>query len=229
VIKMPSYKKHVLFSLIIALPFVHDIFYLSLAVIGASMIDMDHHIRKKDLIMLAALGIILTIALYILKLPFLIGVSLIIMAFIFYLSKHRGFVHSIPGILILSFLLAFSIIGIYALFHGFNINEKISLIVISVILGVIALNKKLLLPFFILVPAGIIITKNPDLNLFYAFLAILIGSLSHILLDLFTPSGIRLFNPLSSKKFNNGFGTALFILWVFLAFIYVFKLNNMIF
>ena len=226
---MPSYKKHVLFSLIIALPFVHDIFYLSLAVIGASMIDMDHHIRKKDLIMLTALGIILTIALYILKLSFLIGVSLIIMAVIFYLSKHRGFVHSIPGILILSFLLAFSIIGIYALFHGFNINEKISLIVISVILGVIALNKKLLLPFFVLVPVGIIITKNPDLNLFYAFLAILIGSLSHILLDLFTPSGIRLFNPLSSKKFKKSFGVVLFILWGFLAFIYVFKLNTMIF
>jgi len=226
---MPSYKKHAIFSLIIALPFVHDIFYLSLALIGASMIDMDHHIRKNDLILLAVLGILLTFSLYILKLPFLIGISLIIMAFIFYLSKHRGFVHSIWGVMTLSFLLAFSIIGIYTLLHGFNIDEKISLIVISVILGIIALNKKFLLPFFILVPAGIIITENTDLNMLYVFLAILIGSLSHILLDLFTPSGIRLLNPASSKKFKKRSGAVLFILWAFLAFIYVFKLNSTVF
>ena len=226
---MPSYKKHALFSLIIAVPFIHDIFYLSLALIGASMIDMDHHIRKNDLILLTVLGVLLTFSLYILKLPFLIGISLIIMAFIFYLSKHRGFVHSIWGVLTLSFLLAFSVIGIYALLHGFNLDEKISLIVISVILGIIALNKKFLLPFFIIVPVGIIITKNTDLNMLYVFLAILIGSLSHIVLDLFTPSGIRLFNPMSSKKFKKSFGVVLFVLWVFLAFIYVFKLNSTVF
>ena len=226
---MPSYKKHALFSLIIAVPFIHDIFYLSLALIGASMIDMDHHIRKNDLILLAVLGVLLTFSLYILKLPFLIGISLIIMAFIFYLSKHRGFVHSIWGVLTLSFLLAFSTIGIYALLHGFNINEKISLIVISIILGIIALNKKFLLPFFILVPVGIIITKNTDLNMLYVFLAILLGSLSHILLDLFTPSGIRLLNPVSSKKFKKSSGAVLFILWAFLVFIYVFKLNSTVF
>ena len=226
---MPSYKKHALFSLIIAVPFVHDIFYLSLALIGASMIDMDHHIRKNDLILLAVLGVLLTFSLYILKLPFLIGISLIMMAFIFYLSKHRGFVHSIWGVMTLSFLLAFSTIGIYALLHGFSIDEKVCLIVISIILGIIALNKKFLLPFFILVPVGIIITKNTDLNMLYVFLAILIGSLSHILLDLFTPSGIRLLNPVSSKKFKKSSGAVLFILWAFLVFIYVFKLNSTVF
>lgn len=226
---MPSYKKHALFSLIIALPFIHDVFYLSLALIGASIIDMDHHVRKNDLIILAVLGIILAFAFYMLKLPFLIGISLIVMAIIFYLSKHRGFVHSIFGIVILSFLFAFSILGIYALFHGFNINEKISLIVISVILGIIALNKKILLPFFVLVPVGIILTPDSNLSLLYIFLALLIGSSSHMLLDLFTPSGIKLFNPLSLRKSKKGFGIVLFILWAVLAFIYVFKLNSTIF
>jgi len=226
---MPSYKKHVLFSLIVAIPFIHDVFYLSLAVIGASIIDMDHHVRKNDLIILAALGILLSLTFYILKLPFLIGISLIIVTIIFYLSKHRGFVHSIYGILVLSFLLAFSILGIYTLLHGFKISEKISLIAISVILGAVALNKKLLLPFFIIVPVGIIITTNPNLSLFYTFLAVLIGSLSHIILDLFTPSGIKLFNPVSSRKFKKGSGVVLFFLWGILAFIYVFKLNGALF
>ncbi len=226
---MPSYKKHVLFSLIIAIPFIHDVFYLSLAVIGASIIDMDHHIRKNDLIILAVLGILLSFTFYILKLPYLIGISLIVMAVIFYLSKHRGFVHSISGILIMSFLLAFSILGIYALLHGFNITEKVNLIVISIVLGIIAVNKKILLPFFILVPVGIILTPNPNLSLLYIFSALLIGSLSHILLDLFTPSGIKLFSPLSSRKFKKDFGIPLFILWGFSAFIYVFELKGAIF
>jgi len=226
---MPSYKKHALFSLIIALPFIHDVFYLSLAVIGASIIDMDHHVRQNDLIILVVLGILLALTFFMLKLPFLIGTSLVVMATIFYLSKHRGFVHSIFGTLVLSFLLAFSILGIYALFYGFNIDTKISLSVISVVLGIIALNKKILLPFFVLVPVGIILTAVPSLSLFYVFLALLIGSLSHILLDLFTPSGIKLFNPLSSRKFKKSFGIVLFIAWALLAFIYVFKFNNTIF
>lgn len=226
---MPSYKKHVLFSLIIALPFIHDVFYLSLAVIGASIVDMDHHVRKKDLIMMTTLGILSSIILYALKLPFLIGISLITMAVIFYLSKHRGFVHSILGILVLSSLLTFFSLGFYTLLNGFNIDKNVILIVTSVILGIIVLNKKIMLPFFILVPIGIILTNNTNLSPYYIFLAILIGSLSHIMLDIFTPSGIKLFSPLSSRKFKKGFGSILFILWGFLAFVSVFKFGNILF
>ncbi|MGZ7209986.1 MAG: metal-dependent hydrolase, partial [Methanobacterium sp.] len=101
---MPSYKTHALFSIIIALPFIHDVFYLGVAVIGASIIDMDHHVKKNNLIIMAIFGIISSFILYILKLPFLFGISLIIMAFIFYISNHRGFTHSIFGVPLLSFL-----------------------------------------------------------------------------------------------------------------------------
>ena len=219
---MPSYKKHALFSLIIALPFFQDIFCLSLAVIGASIIDMDHHVKKNNLILLAVFGILISIILYILKIPFLIGISLIVMALIFYLSKHRGFSHSLFGTLVLSFLLSFFILGFYALFYGF-INSKLFTIIISFILGIIVLNKKILLPFIILSSVGIIIAPDSNLNFYYVFLALLLGSLSHVLLDLFTPMGIELFNPLSSRKFKKGFGSLLFILWAFSAFIFVFK------
>lgn len=222
---MPSYKKHILFSIIIALPFIQDVFYLSLAVIGASIMDMDHHVKKKNLIIMAIFGILLSITLYMLKLSYLIGISLIVMVLIFYLSKHRGFVHSMWGILILSSLLAFFIFGFYALFNGFNIDKKIILVVISVILGIIALNKKILLPFFILVSIGIILTHNQNLSVYYTFLAILLGCLSHIMLDLFTPSGIRLFNPLSSRKFKKSLGIGLFALWILIAFISALNLS----
>jgi len=226
---MPSYQKHTLFSIIIALPFFHDVFYLSLAVIGASMIDMDHHVKKKNLMLMTIFGLLLSIMLYFLKMPFIIGISLIIMSIIFYTSKHRGFTHSIPGILILSFLFTFFILGIYTIFYEFNINNKIPLICISLILGTIVLNKKLLLPFFTLVSAGIIISPNTDLNIYYTFLAILLGFLSHLILDLFTPSGIKLFNPLSSRNFQKGFGAVLIVLWGLIAFIFIFKHKYVLF
>lgn len=211
---MPSYQKHALFSLIIALPFFHDAFYLSLAVIGASIIDMDHHVKKNNLILMIISGIILSSALYFLKMPFLIGIVLIAMAIIFYISKHRGFVHSIFGVIVLSFLLAFFVLGSYDLFNGFEINHKIPLILTSVILGFIVLNKKLLLPFFVLVSAGITISSSINLNILHSFLAVFLGAMSHIILDLFTPSGISLFNPVSSKKFKKSTGAILFILWL---------------
>jgi len=224
---MPSYKKHALFSLIIALPFFQDVFYLSLALIGASIIDMDHHVKKDNLILMVASGIILSLLLYFLNLPFLIGIALIAMAIIFHLSNHRGFTHSIPGVIILSFLLAFFVLGSYNLFNGFGINNKIPLIIISIILGVIVLNKKLILPFVILASAGIIIGPNINLNIQYAFLALFLGAISHIMLDLFTPSGISLFNPISSKKFKKSAGIVLFILWLIPSFILVFQYIKM--
>jgi len=219
---MPSYKKHALFSIIIALPFIHDVFYLSLAVIGASIIDMDHHVKKNNIIIMAVFGILLCLTLYMLNLPFLVGISLIAMSFIFYISKHRGFTHSFFGAVLLSFLLAFFVIGLNSLFNGFNIETKVSLILISLILGIIILNKRILLPFLILVIIGIIL-MNTIINPYYTFLAILLGCMSHIILDLFTPSGIRLLNPLSSKKFKKTIGIILFILWALCAFIFNFK------
>ncbi|MGF7117037.1 metal-dependent hydrolase [Methanobacterium oryzae] len=225
---MPSYKKHALFALIIALPFFQDAFYLSLAVIGASIIDMDHHVKKNNLIIMAVFGILISLILYILQIPFLIGISLIGMVLIFHLSKHRGFSHSLCGAFVLSFLLSFFVLGFYNLFNGFNIDSRILTITISFILGIIVLNKKILLPFIILTSLGIIIAPTSNLSFYYTFLAILAGSLSHMLLDLFTPRGIELLNPLSSRKFKKGFGSVLFILWAFSAFIFIFGYGNII-
>ncbi len=226
---MSSYQKHILFSIIIALPFIHDIFYLSLAVIGASMIDIDHHLRKKNLIILVVSGILMTIILYFLKLPFLVGLSLITASIIFYVSKHRGFVHSILGILTLSILFTFVVLGFYNLSNGFNINLKTFLVIVSVILGIIILNKKIVIPFCILVIIGIIFNSNMSLNIIYVFFAFLIGGFSHIVLDLFTSSGIRLFDPISSRKYKKIAGINLFMLWVICVFLYNFSFNNLIF
>lgn len=220
---MPSYNKHALFSIIIALPFFQDVFYLSLAVIGASIIDMDHHVKNKSLNLMAISGILLSLMLYMLKFPFLFGVSLITMAFIFYISPHRGFTHSIFGISLLSFLLALSISGLISLFGVFDLTNKLTLLLITIILGIIILNRKIILPFLIIAATGIIFMHNNIISQYYIFFAIFLGCLSHIMLDLFTPSGIKPLNPLFAKKFGRTLGIALLIFWIFGAIIVNFK------
>ncbi|MGB9936614.1 MAG: metal-dependent hydrolase [Methanobacterium sp.] len=220
---MPSYKKHILFSIILAIPFIQDVFYLSLAVIGASIIDMDHHVKKNNLIIMAIFGVILSIAFYIFNLPFYIGFSLIAMSFIFYISNHRGFSHSIFGTLTLSILLSFFVLSLYPLINKLNVDPKLSIILILIILSIIILNKKILLIFLVLSTIGIILLPFTNITPYFTFLAILMGCISHIILDLFTPSGIRVLNPISRKKFKKGLGAFLFILWVFGVFIVYFK------
>jgi inner membrane protein len=87
---MPSYKEHVIASIIMVFPFFPEIFYIALAVVGASIMDMDHKVNQKNLTILGLLGIILALILYILKFPYLIGILITLMALLFYLSEHRG-------------------------------------------------------------------------------------------------------------------------------------------
>lgn len=224
---MPSYKKHVLFSMIMAFPFFPDVFYLSLAVLGASIIDMDHDVNRKNLAIMALIGLVITLTLYILKLPFLIGIILVALALIFYISKHRGFMHSFMGITLITCFLSIFVLGSHILLQDFKIGLKISLIVISLILGFIILNKKLMPLYSFLVIVGIILTPSLVLNTYYVIGALFLGCLSHIMLDIFTPSGVELLNPFSSKKYRKGWGMFLFGMWVvsMLTAVFVYKVG----
>jgi inner membrane protein len=210
---MPSYKKHLLFSLVLALPFFPDVFYLSLAVVGASIVDLDHRVKEKNLMIMALSGVLLAGTLYLLKLPFLLGIILISMALIFYVSKHRGFLHSIFGITLITAFLTILVMGVYLLLQDFSVGLKISLAVISIFLGILVLNKKLLPLYGILVLIGIILTPSSIFNPFHVFGALFLGGLSHLILDLFTPSGVGLLNPLSARRFKKVGGIVLMVIW----------------
>lgn len=219
---MPSYKKHVLFSLIMALPFFPDVFYLSLAVIGASIIDFDHPVKKNNLMIMILFGILLCLILYLLNLPIILGVILIALALIFYISKHRGFMHSIFGIIIITIFLTIFIVGSYLLFIDFSQNLKIFLIVISLLLGFMVLNRNLLIPYSFLLLIGIILKNSLVLNPYYIFGALFLGGISHIILDLFTPSGVSILNPLSLKRYKKALGIILMIFWTLVAVLMTF-------
>ena len=138
---MPSYKEHVLVSIIMVFPFFPEIFYIALAVIGASIMDMDHKVNQKNITILGLLGVILALILYILNFPYLIGVLIALMALLFYISEHRGFMHSVFGIIFITGCVSFFVLGAHSLLLEFT-SLKVSLIIISLILGIVILNKK---------------------------------------------------------------------------------------
>ena len=195
------------------LPFFQDVFYIALAVIGASMIDMDHHVNQKNITILGLLGIILALILYILHLPYLVGILIALMAFLFYLSEHRGFMHSILGIIFISACIAFFVLRAFVMITDYGLSLKIALIIISLILGIVILNKKIVPIYAFLIIIGLIFTSNQAFNIYYVLLALFLGSLSHIILDLFTKSGVELLNPISSAKFHKLAGFTLLGIW----------------
>jgi inner membrane protein len=210
---MPSYKEHVLVSLIMIFPFFPEVFYIALAVIGASIIDMDHKVNRKNIIILGLLGVILALILYILKLPYLVGVLISLMALLFFISEHRGFMHSIIGIIFISVCISFFVLGAYTLLTDYNIPLKISLIIILLMLGIVILNKKIIPVFAFLIIVGLIFSSQIGFNIYNVVLAVFLGCLSHIVLDLFTPSGVQLLNPFSAEKFKKGAGLTILCIW----------------
>lgn len=210
---MPSYKEHVLVSIIMIFPFFPEVFYIALAVIGASIIDLDHKVNRKNIIILGLLGVIFALILYILKLPYLVGVLISLMALLFFISEHRGFMHSIIGIIFISGCISFFVLGAYTLLSDYNLQLKISLIIISLVLGIVILNKKIIPVYAFLIILGLIFSSNIGFNIYNVVLAVFLGCLSHIILDLFTPSGVQLLNPFSSEKFKKGAGLTLLGIW----------------
>jgi inner membrane protein len=211
---MPSYKEHVLAAIIMVFPFFQDVFYIALAVIGASMIDMDHHVNQKNITIVGLLGIILALILYILHLPYLVGILIAVMALLFYLSEHRGFMHSLLGIIFISACVGFFVLGAYTLMTDYGISLKITLIVISLILGIVILNKKLVPIYAFIIILALLFTSNQVFNTYYVFIALLIGAISHLILDLFTKAGVELLSPITSQKFHKLAGFTLLGLYL---------------
>jgi inner membrane protein len=221
---MPSYKKHILVSLIMVLPFFPEVFYLSLAVIATSLIDLDRKLLNKNLVIMVLGGVLVALILYLFKLPYILGIILVLLALVFYVSKHRGLAHSIFGIIAITVLLTFLVMGSYWLLVNYT-DMKIIFLVILLILGFMVLNEKLIVPYSVLVIIGIILSPGLSLNLYYILGAVFLGCFSHVTLDLFTPTGVTLFSPLSSGRYHKKMGMLFLILWILSAlgyFIYLY-------
>lgn len=215
---MPSYKNHLLFSLLIAIvvtaPFFPNVFYLSLALIGASIVDLDHPLRNSNLLLLGLFGIILVLTLYILQKSILLGLILILLSLIFFVSTHRGFMHSLLGVSIIATLLTMFTYGAFQFLITFSVPTAPALAIIAVFLGIMILNKQIM-PFYVILSfLGIFLISKSFFNIYYVFFSFVLGLMSHILLDMSTGHGVALFAPLYSKKFGKKMLILLISLWM---------------
>ncbi|MDI6702540.1 metal-dependent hydrolase [Methanothermobacter wolfeii] len=218
---MSSYRQHGLLSILMAIPFFQAVFPLALALIGAMVPDMDHEVKSGNVSTAFLIGLVIFMVFYILGLPYIAGIALMDLALIFYLSRHRGFTHSILGAFILSACLTVFVLSIFFLLRSFGVDERGSVAVILISLGFIILNRVLILPFILLTVIGVFLTPFPVMNLYTIMGPFLLGFLSHAVLDSFTPSGVRFMRPFSGRTFKKGFGVSVLLLWGAAAVYYI--------
>lgn len=143
------------------------------------------------------------ISLYILKLPYYIGLIIIFLGVTFYFSEHRSFTHSIFGILTLTSAVALILIWGYQLINAVTVidNHYLLMAIFIALLSFLFLNKKLLLIFVPVFFISLFIVPSGEITYVEIVLSLFLGLFSHIVLDSFTPAGIKIFAPLSSKKY----------------------------
>ena len=219
---MSSYKGHSVFALLLALMFFHNPLLIALTFIGANIPDFDHKFKKDHVYKLIILGLIVFISLYILKLPYLIGLIIVFLGVTFYFSEHRSFTHSIFGVLTLTSAVSLIMILGYELVMGVTIlnDSYFVMAVLIAILSFLFLNKKLLMVFLPLFFVSLFFINDLNMTYIEIVLALFLGLFSHVVLDSFTPAGIKIFAPLSSKKVYKRFGLISIFVLITLAIVY---------
>lgn len=232
-ILLSSYKGHTVFALFLSLLFFYNPILIALTVIGANIPDFDHKFKKEKVYQMIIIGLIVFIALYIFDLPYYLGLIIIFLGAVFFFSSHRSFTHSIFGLLTLTASLSLILIFSYSLIVDFiafpKFNQYYVMLLIVILLGFLFLNRKVFLAFLPLVVIGVLLLPIGGLDYIQLALAIFLGVLSHIILDSFTPAGIRLFAPVSSRKFHKRFGIVCICLIIPLAIVYYFNFGNYFF
>lgn len=214
---LSSYKGHSIFALILSLMFFHSPLLIALTLIGANIPDFDHKFKKDNVYKLIILGLIVFISLYILKLPYFIGLIIVFLGVCFYFSEHRSFTHSIFGAMILTASVSLILIWSFQLVIGLTNLKNIYFVmaILIALLSFLFLNKKVLMVFLPIFFISLFILPTKNITYLEIVFSLFIGLFSHIVLDSFTPAGIKIFAPISSKKVYSNFGkVSVFILIV---------------
>lgn len=219
---MSSYKGHSIFAFILSLMFFHNPLAIALTLIGANIPDFDHKFKKEHVYKMIILGLIVFISLYILKLPYYIGLIIVFLGVTFYFSEHRSFTHSIFGVLTLTAAVSLILIWGFQLAGAVTVidNQYLLMAILIALLSFLFLNKRLLMIFLPLFFISLFVLPAVGISYIEIVLSLFLGVFSHMVLDSFTPSGIKIFAPLSSRKVYRNFGLAMIFLLCFLAILY---------
>lgn len=219
---MSTYKGHTAFAVLLSCLMFHNPLAIALAILGANFPDFDHEFKQNQVLTIFALGIIITLFLYFLNLPFYFGLILIVLSLIFFFSSHRGFTHSILGVLMQGILIFLLIFCALDLAMSFDLESSISIpinllmtFILLVFLGIFFLNKKVAMinAAFIILSIFLLyfeILPMFALNIRMVIFSIYLGLFSHLILDAFTPSGIRIFSPFLNKEYHKKAGILIF-------------------
>ena len=219
---MSSYKGHSIFALILSLMFFHNPLTIALTLIGANIPDFDHKFKKDNVYKIIILGLIVFISLYILKLPYYIGLIIVFLGVTFYFSEHRSFTHSIFGVLTLTAAVSLVLIWGSQLISAVTIidNHYLLMAILIALLSFLFLNKKVLMIFLPLFFISLFVLPTVEISYLEIFLSLFLGIFSHIVLDSFTPAGIKIFAPVSSKKVYRNFGLGMIFILAVISIIY---------
>lgn len=219
---MSSYKGHSIFALIISLMFFHNPLLIALTFIGANVPDFDHKFKKESVYKMIILGLIVFISLYILNLPYYIGLIIIFLGVTFYFSEHRSFTHSIFGVLTLTSAISLIMIWGFQLISAVTVfnNSYLLMAILIALLSFLFLNKKLLVIFIPLFFISLFVFPIVKITYIEIVLSLFLGLFSHIVLDSFTPAGIKIFAPISSRKVFKNFGRGMVFLLIVCSIIY---------
>ena len=222
-VSISSYKGHTIFAFILSLIMFYDPLAIALAVISANIPDFDHEFKRNHVLTIIALGLIVSLFLYCLGLPYYLGLVIVLLGCMFLISSHRGFTHSILGIFLITILLSLFLffgIGLYSYELDFNNSKNLMILLILIIaLALLFLNKRLY-PLFLLAIAALVLSVKLGfisplkINLTLLSFSVFFGLSSHIILDSFTPSGIKAFSPFSDKEYHKKFGILLFVILI---------------
>ena len=236
-VSISSYKGHTVFAFILSLFMFYDPLAIALAVISANIPDFDHEFKRNHVLTIIAVGVLMVVFLYFMGLPYYLGSVIILLGCMFLVSSHRGFTHSILGVfsitLFLSLFLFFGI-GLSSYDLDFNNSRNLMILLILIIaLALLFLNKKLY-PIFLVAIAILVVLVNIGLispfkiNLTLLVFSIFFGLTSHIILDSFTPSGVKAFSPFSDREYHKKFGIILFLILIMM-FVLLFPNKILIF
>lgn len=199
----------------------YDPLAIALAVISANIPDFDHEFKRNHVFTMIALGALISCFLYFLGLPYYLGIVVILLGGIFLVSSHRGFTHSILGAFLITVFLSLFLffgMGLSSYELDFNNSRNIMILLILIIaLALLFLNKRLS-PIFLVAIAVLVVSVNLGfippfkINLTLLAFSIFFGLCSHIVLDSFTPSGVKAFSPFRDKEYHKKFGVLLFLI-----------------
>ena len=196
--------------------FFHNPLLIALTLIGANIPDFDHEFKQENVYKMIILGLIVFISLYILKLPYYIGLIIVFLGVTFYFSEHRSFTHSIFGVLTLTSAVGLIMIWAFQLVSAVTLldNQYLVMAILIALLSFLFLNKKVLMVFIPLFFISLFLVPTAEITYIEIVLALFLGLFSHVILDSFTPAGIKIFAPLSSKKVFRNFGLSMIFLLV---------------